>query len=91
MHRVWESLETYFFRESNMQTTEISIFRPNSRQKEATITAPVPRACVNALSERLGVEAGQQAQRALRTMRAQGIDLLQFRIGDQRVRIKQSD
>lgn len=71
-------------------TTEINIFQPNSRKREATIESLIPKQAVDVLEERLGKAAAKQATEALEVMKAKNIDLLQFRVGDRRVRIKQS-
>lgn len=70
-------------------TTEINIFQPNSRKREATIESLIPKQAVDVLAERLGNTAAEQANRALGIMKKENIDLLQFRVGDRRVRIKQ--
>lgn len=70
-------------------STEISVFHPNSRKKELEITSVIPKNAVNALAERLGVEVGKQAEKALKTMKRDNIDLLQIRLDDRRIRIRQ--
>ena len=72
-----------------MSTTEINIFRPNSRRKEATITSLIPKQATDALKERLGTAAAKKATNALELMQREGIDLVQIRLGDRRIRIKQ--
>lgn len=70
--------------------SEITIFRPNSRKREATIQSLIPQQTVDVLTERLGSEAGSTASKAFGMMKRLDVDLLQFRIGDRRIRIKQS-
>jgi hypothetical protein len=69
--------------------TEISVFRPNSRKKEVTISSLIPKQAVDALAERLGKEAGDAASKALRTMKRNDMDLVQLRVDNRRIRIKQ--
>lgn len=69
--------------------TEINVFHPNSRKRDVTIESLVPARAIDALAERLGTEASEKATKTLRMMKREGIDLLQFRLGDRRVRIKQ--
>lgn len=70
---------------------EITIFRPNSRKREATIQSLIPQQTVDVLAERLGADAGEKAKASYRTMDRLDIDLLQFKIGDRRIRIKKRD
>lgn len=69
--------------------TEISIFHPNSRKRATTIQSLIPKQTVDALAEQLGQEAADKAAKALRQMKSSGMDLVQFRHGDRRIRIKQ--
>jgi hypothetical protein len=73
-----------------MITTEISVFKPNSRKKDVTIESLIPRQATDALKERLGTAAARKAETALKMMEAEGMDLVQIRLGDRRIRIKQS-
>jgi hypothetical protein len=74
-----------------MLITEIKVFKPNSREKEAVIRSAIPTQAVDALAERLGAEAKSKVEASLRMMKRQGADLVQFRLGDRRVRVTQSD
>lgn len=67
---------------------EIVLFKPNSRKKEATIQSLIPRQAVDVLAERLGQEAANKADKALKQMDKLDIDFLQIRHGDRRIRIK---
>lgn len=67
---------------------EITVFRPNSRKREATIQSFIPTQAADALAERLGAEAGDKALKTFRTMDRLDIDLTQFKVGERRVRIK---
>lgn len=69
--------------------TEISVFEKNGRKIEADIRSLIPRQAVTALSARLGEAAGKKAEKALRQMKMIDSDLVQFRVEDRRVRIKQ--
>jgi hypothetical protein len=70
--------------------TEISIFSPNSRRIETDIRSLIPKQAINALTEKLGVDAGKKAEKALRQMKSIDSDLVQFRVDERRVRIKQT-
>lgn len=72
----------------NNVITEISIFRPNDRKKEATIESLIPRVAVNTLSERLGKSAATKVRKAIQTMDENHMDMSQLQIGDRRVRIR---
>lgn len=69
-------------------TTEISVFGANSRKKELVISSLIPRKAVDLLVERLGQEAGDRANKALRQMNTNDMDLVQIRLGDRRIRIR---
>lgn len=69
--------------------TEITVFQPNSRKSQAVIQSLVPRKAVDTLEERLGKEAADKANAALELMKSSDADLVQFRIGDRRIRVKQ--
>lgn len=71
-----------------MLCNEITIFRPNSRRKESTISGPVASKVVNALEMKLGEEAAKRAREAFATMKKQDIDFLQFRVEDRKVRLR---
>lgn len=68
--------------------TEITVFRPQSRQRDFTLKSMIPAQTVDALAERLGKEAGDKAKSAMRSMDRLGSDLLQIRLDDRRIRIK---
>lgn len=68
--------------------TEISIFAPNSRKREAVIESLIPTAAVDALAERLGDDAGSKVKRAINSMKRNDMDSSQIRIEDRRVRIR---
>lgn len=70
--------------------TEIKVFPPNQRKAELEISAVIASKAVNVLAERLGVEAGKAAEKALKTMKQQDMDFVQFRVADKRVRIRQT-
>jgi hypothetical protein len=70
--------------------TEISIFSPNSRRIETDIRSLIPKQAIHALTEKLGVDAGKKAEKALRQMKSIDSDLVQFRVDERRVRIKQT-
>lgn len=69
--------------------TEINIFRPHSRKKETTIRSLIPKQAVDALAEKLGHEAAEAANAALRSMKRNDMDMVQLRLGDRRIRIYQ--
>lgn len=68
--------------------TEISIFRPNNRKKEATIESLIPRAAVNVLGERLGRTAKNKVRKAIESMGENHMEMSQIHLGDRRVRIR---
>lgn len=74
-----------------MQTNEITIFRPNSTKREATISSPIIIDTVNALEERLGEDAAKKARRTFTAMRKEGLDFVQFKEGERRIRLKLVD
>lgn len=70
--------------------TEISVFAPNSRKREAIIESLIPKQATNALAERLGVEVGDKAMTAINSMKRNDMDMVQLRFGERRVRIRLS-
>lgn len=72
-----------------MQFSEVVIFKPNSRKKEATISGPVTPKVINVLEERMGAQVATQARRAFKALKGTGGDLLQFKAGDRRIRVRQ--
>lgn len=72
-----------------MQKSEIIVFKPGSTKKEATISSLVPRQAADALAEHYGAEAGEKARKALNSMQRLDLDFVQFRMGEQRVRVRQ--
>lgn len=71
--------------------TEVALFRPRSRKIEATVSHLVPKTVVNALEERLGVEAANKVETTIRSMKRNEMSMAQISIGDRRVRIKLGD
>jgi hypothetical protein len=71
-----------------MLTAEI--YAPKTRKVGVTIEHQKPGPVVDALGERLGVDAATKADRAIKSMRKEGFDLTQFKLPDgHRIRIKQ--
>ena len=74
--------------------TEISVFAKNSRKVEHEFRNLMAGQAIDALEERLKLEGGAEAKtkatKALRQMKALDSDLIQFHVGDRRVRIKQT-
>jgi hypothetical protein len=68
--------------------TEIKVFHPNSRKVQFEIASLIPKQTVDALAERIGKNAGKKATEALKVMETTGADLIQFKEGDRRIRIK---
>jgi hypothetical protein len=68
--------------------TVIEVYKPRSRQKEATIASLTPRLTLNALAERLGQEAANKARSTLKHLEEVDGDLAQYRLGDRRIRVK---
>lgn len=71
-----------------MLTNEITIFRPNSRKREATISSPIAARVTSALEERLGATVANKARKQLSIMKKEGIEFLQFRHEDRKVRLR---
>lgn len=69
--------------------TQIKVFPANSRKASLEISSLVPKKAFDMLTERLGVEAGKQAEKAFRAMKANNMDLAQLRVDDTRIRIAQ--
>jgi hypothetical protein len=76
---------------SAMLMNEVIIFQPNSRKKQATITSPFAAQVVTPLSERLGAEAAEKAKKHLSHMQRHGIESMQIRIGERRIRLRQTE
>jgi hypothetical protein len=72
-----------------MLMNEVTIFRPNSRKKEATISGPVSAQVIDLLGERMGAQTAAQARKAFRALKSTGGDLLQFKEGNRRIRVRQ--
>jgi hypothetical protein len=68
--------------------TEIAIFRPNSRKREATIESLIPKAAIDVLTERLGKPVADKAQKVINSMRRNDIEMSQLRVDDRRIRIR---
>jgi hypothetical protein len=71
-----------------MFMNEITIFKPNSRAKQATISSPVEKSVVEAFEERMGKEQAAKARAAFSALGRTGGDLLQFKAGSQRIRVR---
>jgi hypothetical protein len=69
--------------------TQIKVFPEGSRKASLEIKSLVPRRAIDALAERLGVEIGQQAEAALKSMKRNNMDMVQLRLDDKRIRIAQ--
>ena len=68
---------------------ELVIYKPKSVQKQVSVVAPTTGSIVDVVSERLGADAGAKAKRLFAAMQKDGVDFMQFKVGEQRVRLKQ--
>lgn len=74
-----------------MIMNEVTIFKPNSRKKEVTITSPVGSKVIDALQNRMGNDIANKTRKAFATMKRDDIEFMQFRIGDRRFRVRQAE
>jgi len=70
-------------------STQIKVFPAGSRKASLEISSVIPRKAIDALAEKLGVEAGEAAEKSFKAMQKNNGDLMQFRVGDNRIRIAQ--
>lgn len=73
-----------------MASKTLDIFRPNSVKKQTTIQAPLNNQIVSVMVDRFDKSIGNVVKRNLEIMDEHGLESVQFRIGDQRVRVHQS-
>lgn len=69
----------------------IDIFEANGRKKQWSVRSLVPSQCVEAVENLLGKEAAKKARETMATMDESGMDFLQIRVGDRRIRFRQSE
>jgi hypothetical protein len=70
-----------------LTSTEIKVFPEGSRKASLVISSLIPKNALAKLSEKLGVETAKQAEKAMRSMKANNMDLVQIRTDDGRIRI----
>lgn len=72
-----------------MLMNEVTIFKPNSRSKEATIASPINSKVIDALQLKMGNAIAAKTKKAFATMKRDDIEFLQFRVGERRFRVRQ--
>lgn len=70
---------------------EIVVFQPNGRKKDYTLRSLYPAQVIDVIKERLGKEAATQAKKAFEAMEANGLDFIQIRVEDRRLRFYQKE
>lgn len=73
-----------------MASKVLHIFRPHSVRKQTTIQAPLNNQIATVMADRFDKSVGKMVERNLQMMDQNGLESIQFSIGDQRVRVHQS-
>lgn len=70
---------------------EAVIFQPNGRKKQWTVRSLLPNQVVTSVGDLLGEEAAKKAEETFRAMDKNGLEFVQLRMGDRRVRFYQEE
>lgn len=75
----------------SVNRNEIVIFEPGGRKQSHKIRSLIPEQCVDAVRTILGEEAAKKAQATMKNMERNGLEFLQIRHGDRRIRFYQTE